>query len=57
MTHEQAMNILIQTAHLAQKAGALSLKDAPVVAAAVEFLSKKEEPAVDNSTAYEESPN
>ncbi len=46
MTQEQALNILIQTAHLAQAKGALLLKDATVVAEAIELFTKKPEEVV-----------
>lgn len=43
MKNEQAIDILIQVAHLAQKAGVLSLQDAVAVAQAITTLQPKEE--------------
>lgn len=43
MTHEQALNVLIQVAHLAQKAGALQLNDAVAVAQAINLLAPAKE--------------
>ena len=43
MEQQQAINILIEVAHLAQKGGLLQLQDAVVVAKAIETLTPKEE--------------
>jgi len=43
METKQAIEILIQVANAAQKAGVFSLKDAVTVAQAVEVLTLKEE--------------
>ena len=43
METKQAIEILVQVAHLAQKGGLLQLADAVVVAQAIELLTKKEE--------------
>lgn len=43
METKQAIEILIQVANSAQKAGIFSLKDAAIVAQAVEVLTLKEE--------------
>jgi hypothetical protein len=61
MTQQEALTVLVQTAYLAQAKGVLQLKDAVIVAQAIELFTveKKEEATQeeDNSTAYEESPN
>jgi hypothetical protein len=44
MNQEQAIKLLIQVAHLAQKAGALSLPEASAVNVAIQTLSVKKEP-------------
>ena len=43
MTHEQALNVLIQVAHIAQRAGALQLNDAVAVAQAISLLAPAKE--------------
>lgn len=43
METKQAIEILVQVAHLAQKGGLLQLQDAVVVAKAIEVLTPKEE--------------
>ena len=43
MTREQAIDILIQVAHIAQKSGALGLQDAVAVAQAITVLKPLEE--------------
>ena len=43
MEQQQAINVLIEVAHLAQKGGLLQLQDAVVVAKAIETLTPKEE--------------
>jgi hypothetical protein len=43
METKQAIEILIQVAHLAQKGGLLQLADAVFVAQAIETLTPKEE--------------
>lgn len=45
METKQAIEILIQVAHLAQKGGLLSLQDATVVVKAIEVLTPKEDEA------------
>jgi hypothetical protein len=40
---EQAINILLQVAHLAQSKGILNLEEAAIVAKAVELLTPKQE--------------
>lgn len=47
MEQGQALEVLLQVAQLAQSKGILSLKDAVVVAQAVELFTKKEEEAVE----------
>ncbi len=44
MENSQAIEILIQVDHLAQKGGLLQLNDAVTVAQAIEALKPKEEP-------------
>lgn len=44
METTQAIEILIQVAHLAQKGGLLQLNDAVAVVQAIEALKPKEEP-------------
>jgi hypothetical protein len=41
MNYTSAINILIQSANAAQKAGALSVRDAVLVASAAEFLTQE----------------
>lgn len=59
MTQEQALQILIQTAVVAQKAGALSLDDAVQVRTAIGVFQKAAEPVekkeVVTPEEYEES--
>lgn len=59
MTSEQALNVLIQTAVVAQKAGALSLDDAVSVRNAISVFQKpslkKVEPGVDPTELLEEN--
>ena len=43
MENQQAIEVLVQVAHLAQKGGLLQLQDAVVVAKAIELLTPKEE--------------
>jgi hypothetical protein len=43
METKQAIEILVQVAHLAQKGGLLQLQDAVFVAKAIEILKPKEE--------------
>jgi hypothetical protein len=43
METKQAIDILVQVAHLAQKGGLLQLQDAVAVAQAIDALSPKEE--------------
>ena len=43
MSQEQAIEVLVQVANLAQKGGLLQLQDAVVVAKAIEILTPKEE--------------
>lgn len=43
MEQQQAIQILVQVANLAQKGGLLQLQDAVVVAKAIEVLTPKEE--------------
>lgn len=43
METNQAIEVLVQVAHLAQKGGLLQLADAVVVAKAIELLTPKEE--------------
>ena len=43
MEQQQAIQILVQVAHLAQKGGLLQLQDAVVVANAIEVLTPKKE--------------
>ena len=42
MEQQQAINVLIEVANLAQKGGLLQLQDAVVVAKAIEVLTPKE---------------
>lgn len=43
MNQEQALQVLIQAAQLAQSKGAYSLQEAGIVATAIESFTKKEE--------------
>lgn len=43
MQKEQAIQVLIQVAHIAQKAGALQLNDAVAVAQAINILTPEKE--------------
>lgn len=43
MEQQQAIQILVQVANLAQKGGLLQLQDAVMVAKAIEILTPKEE--------------
>lgn len=43
MSQEQAIEVLVQVANLAQKGGLLQLQDAVVVANAIEVLTPKKE--------------
>lgn len=43
MEQQQAIQILVQVANLAQKGGLLQLQDAVIVAKAIEILTPKEE--------------
>lgn len=43
MSQEQAIEVLVQVALLAQKGGLLQLQDAVLVAKAIEVLTPKEE--------------
>lgn len=47
MENQQAIEILVQVANLAQKGGLLGLKDAAVVLQAIELLTPKEEVKTD----------
>lgn len=47
MENKQAIEILVQVAHLAQKGGLLQLADAVYVAKAIETLAPKEEEATE----------
>lgn len=49
MNKEQSIDVLIQTAHLAQKGGLLQLNDAVVVAQAISLLSTKKEEEKDSA--------
>lgn len=49
MQKEQAIQVLIQVAHIAQKAGALQLNDAVAVAQAISLLSPAKEEAKDSA--------
>lgn len=49
MKNEDAIKILIQVAHLAQKAGALQLNDAVAVAQAISLLSPSKEEVKDSA--------
>lgn len=46
MTNEQAINVLVQVAELAQARGILKLNEAPVVFQAVSLLAPKEQAEV-----------
>ncbi len=46
MNKEQAINVLIQVAHLAQSKGLLNLKDATIVANSIEVLTPKQEDSI-----------
>jgi flagellar motor component MotA len=46
MTQEQAIEILVQVARLAQKGGLLSLEDANAVLAAIQAVTPKKEEEV-----------
>lgn len=47
MNKEQAITILVQVAHLAQKGGVLNLNDAVAVAQAIQVLEPKAEEKVE----------
>ena len=49
MTSEQAIDILIQVAHLAQKGGLLQLNDAVAVAQAISILKPAKEEVRDSA--------
>lgn len=49
MKDEQAIEILIQVAHIAQKAGALNLNDAVAVAQAINVLAPAKEEVKDSA--------
>lgn len=49
MTNEQSIGVLIQVAHLAQKAGVLSLQDAVAVAQAINVLTPAKEEIKDSA--------
>lgn len=49
MTHEQAVEVLIQVAHIAQRAGALQLNDAVAVAQAISTLKPQKEEIKDSA--------
>ena len=49
MTSEQAIDILIQVAHLAQKGGLLQLNDAVAVAQAISILKPAKEEIKDSA--------
>lgn len=49
MTSEQAIDILIQVAHLAQKGGLLQLNDAVAVAQAISILKPAKEEVKDSA--------
>lgn len=49
MENKQAIDILIQVAHLAQKGGLLQLNDAVAVAQAITLLSPKKEEVKDSA--------
>lgn len=49
MKDEQAIEILIQVAHIAQKAGALNLNDAVAVAQAISLLAPAKEEVKDSA--------
>ena len=47
MTQEQAIEILVQVARLAQKGGLLSLEDANAVLAAIQVVTPKADEAIE----------
>ncbi len=49
MQKEQAIQVLIQVAHIAQKAGALQLNDAVAVAQAISLLAPVKEEVKDSA--------
>lgn len=50
MNQTEALNVLISTAHLAQRGGALTLENAKIVLEAIEaFKPKEDNKAVDNT--------
>lgn len=49
MDNKQAIDILIQVAHLAQRAGALQLHDAVAVAQAISLLAPAKEEVKDSA--------
>lgn len=49
MTHEQAIQVLIQVAHLAQRGGVLQLNDAVAVAQAISLLAPAKEEIKDSA--------
>lgn len=53
MKNEDAVSVLLQAVNIAQQKGAFTLKDASVVAQAVEILSKKEENSQENPQTVE----
>lgn len=56
MNQEQAVNILLQVARAAQKAGVLTLEEAVVVAEAVSVFSPKQEESVNEAAQEVEAP-
>ena len=49
MTNEQAVQVLIQVAHLAQRGGVLQLNDAVAVAQAISVLAPAKEEVKDSA--------
>ena len=49
MNNEQALDVLIQVAHIAQKTGALQLNDAVAVAQAISVLKPQKEEVKDSA--------
>lgn len=49
MNKEQAITILVEVAHLAQKTGVLSLQDAASVLNAINTVSQPEEPKTEET--------
>jgi len=55
MTKNEALNVLVQIAELAQSKGILKLQEAVIAADAIKAFQVEPEPKVEDASAYEES--